>query len=437
MQLTTQTTRNEFRRTVSPTPDRYLSGPDRSAIASRPAPPIKREVAASAEFDGVICFGGVDWWYHNRGHFDLQMMKQMSQRVPVLYVNSIGMRVPRVSEGRMFLRRVLRKLKSVRRGFTSVNDRFGVLSPFTAPGQCFRSLTRPIVRWQIRAACKRMGINKPLIWIACPPAVEFIEAIEPVGVVYQRTDRFESFPGIDTDRITQHDQKLKQRADLTLFCSSLLFDNEASHCCAAGFVDHGVDYERFAKAGESSECDPVDCASIPHPRVGFVGGIDDHTFDPELFVETARRLPGMNFVMVGACSLPDGWCDQPNVHFLGRKPYEQVCDYMAACDVLIMPWNQGEWIQACNPVKMKEYLASGRPVVSTWFPEVDQYASHIRVAKNACEFATQIVSAVNSPGDARARMDRVKNETWLAKAESVLEMLKTGGLLPSKGLSHE
>ncbi len=66
-------------------------------------------------FDGVVCFGGSDWWYHNRAHYDLQMMRELRKRVPVLYVNSIGVRVPKLSEGGMFVRRVRRKLKSFAR----------------------------------------------------------------------------------------------------------------------------------------------------------------------------------------------------------------------------------------------------------------------------------------------------------------------------------
>jgi hypothetical protein len=85
-------------------------------------------------------------------------------------------------------------------------------------------------------------------------------------------------------------------------------------------VDHGVDYDRFAEAGLASNSEPEDVRSIERPRVGFIGGIDAHTFDPDLFIEVARRLNDVQFVMVGACSLPDEWCDLSNVIQLGRKP---------------------------------------------------------------------------------------------------------------------
>ena len=85
-------------------------------------------------FDGIVCFGGVDWWYHNRGHYDLQMMRELRECVPVLYVNSIGMRRPSPAEGRMFLRRVGRKLRSVARGAVEVAPGFTVVSPLVPPG---------------------------------------------------------------------------------------------------------------------------------------------------------------------------------------------------------------------------------------------------------------------------------------------------------------
>ena len=94
-------------------------------------------------FDGLICFGGSDWWYHNRGHYDLQMCRQLARRVPVLYVNSLGVRVPRLAEGSQFFRRVSRKIRSWRRNFVQVDEWFGVVSPISVPGPIGRSLCRP------------------------------------------------------------------------------------------------------------------------------------------------------------------------------------------------------------------------------------------------------------------------------------------------------
>ncbi|HOF40677.1 MAG TPA: exosortase, partial [Candidatus Hydrogenedentes bacterium] len=217
-------------------------------------------------------------------------------------------------------------------------------------------------------------------------------------------------------------------ADLTLFCSRSVFEEESAECRMAAFVDHGVDFEQFRSAGNGPVSEPGDVRAIPHPRVGFVGGIDAHTFDPELFLQTAAALPECAFVMVGACSLPEGWCNLPNVHFLGRKAYDEVAAYMAACDVLIMPWNRSPWIKACNPVKLKEYLAVGRPVVSTPFDELEHYQGLVCVADDAQKFAEGIRTALKAQPDADAMRQRVEQETWTAKARMVLENLQQAGV---------
>ena len=108
---------------------------------------------------------------------------------------------------------------------------------------------------------------------------------------------------------------------------------------------------------------------------------------------------------------------------LGRKPYEDVAHYMAAMDVLIMPWNNSEWIQACNPIKLKEYLATGRPVVTTDFPALGRYRDLVHVANDASTFATAIRWALDEPYDAEKARARVATEGWDAKADFLGEAL--------------
>jgi glycosyltransferase involved in cell wall biosynthesis len=381
-------------------------------------------------FDGIICFGGEDWWYHNRGHYDMQMMRELSQHVPVLYVNSLGMRVPRLGEGAMFAKRVARKLKSLKRGLVRARENFYVASPLVAPAGLGAGLNRFALALQVRAFARRAGIRHPLVWIACPPAAEVVDKLKPVGVVYQRTDRFESFHGVNHDRIKSFDRRLKDRADVTLFCSSWLMDQEQAACGPAAFIDHGCDFDAFAAAGQDPASEPEDVKAIPRPRVGFVGGIDSHTFDPDLFVEVARLLPDTQFVLVGGCSLPENWAILPNINLLGRRQYGDVPGYMAACDVLIMPWNRNDWIQACNPVKLKEYLAVGRPVVSTPFPELARFEGMIEVSDTAAGFADAISRVLTDPGDPAPRRARVTQETWASKAVLALNTLSEHGLEP-------
>jgi glycosyltransferase involved in cell wall biosynthesis len=390
------------------------------------------EARALRRFDGIICFGGEDWWYHNRGHYDMQMMRRLSERMPVLYVNSIGMRTPSPTEGRMFVTRVRRKLRSIRRGLVEVNDNFAAFSPPCASGMLGTTLGRSLLVRLVRQAAWRRGIKRPLVWVACPTSAEAVDGLEPAAVVYQRTDRYECFKGASTPRIRNYDGWLKARADLTVFCSTVLFNREAGDCRRACCIDHGIDLERFASATEGTPTEPLDIAALPRPRIGFVGGIDAHTFDQQLFVGAARELPDAQFVLVGACSLPDGWCRLPNVTLLGKRPFEDVPAYLAACDVLIMPWQRSSWIESCNPVKLKEYFAAGRPVVTSDFPELRRYDGLVRIAGAADAFADSIREALIEPGDPRPARERLAGQSWTSKAGAALDELETLGIVPRR-----
>ena len=135
-------------------------------------------------------------------------------------------------------------------------------------------------------------------------------------------------------------------------------------------------------------------------------------------------MPDVSFILVGGCSLAEGWCDYPNVYQFGRKSYDDIADYMAQADVLIMPWNQSDWIRACNPIKLKEYLAVGRPIVSTEFSALDGVRDLVRVANDPSAFVEAIRCALDEGYDVSASRARVAREGWDVKAAEVLTALR-------------
>ena len=379
-------------------------------------------------FDGIICIGGSDWWYHNRGHFDFQIMRRIAKHWPVLYVNSLGVRVPSLRQKGLFAERMWRKMKSLSRGVTNPENKFWVYSPATIPGEKGQKLFGWALAPQIRLAALRAGIRRPLLWMHCPAGAPLMTSLPSAGVVMQRTDRFEAFPEADPVLLSRQIKDIKNGAELVFYAAPHLENEEKAEVERTALVTHGVELKAFAAAGSAVDDDPEDMTGLGRPRIGFIGGIDAHTFDPDLFRSVVARCPDLQFVMIGSCSLPDGWCPYDNVTFLGRKPYDGVARYMAAMDVLIMPWNKSEWIKACNPIKLKEYLAVGRPVVTTDFPALKGWRDLVRVADEPAAFAAAIRESLWSGVDAAYARSRLTSETWDAKAGRVMCEIEDLGL---------
>ncbi len=387
-----------------------------------------RDGSDTDTFDGIICMGGEDWWYHNRGHFDFQIMRRLARRWPVLFVNSIGVRMPGMADRKVFTQRITRKLRSLSRGAVRVENNFWVFSPAVLPGETGAKLTNWALAPQIRAAAGRAGIRNPLLWVHCPAGAAVMSELNPAAIVLQRTDRFEAFPEGDPALLERQIATLKSNADLTIYSAEHLAAQERNEVRRQLVVTHGVDFDTFVAAGCGRGDGLADLDGVRRPRAGFIGGLDAHTFDPELFTATAAQLPDVEFVLIGGSSLPDGWCPLPNVRFLGRKPYDDIAGYMASMDVLIMPWNSSDWIKACNPIKLKEYLAVGRPVVTTDFEALDGYRDLVRTARGPVEFAAQIRHALDQPYDAAASRERVRAESWDAKTDLIAHSIEALGL---------
>ncbi|MEN6384939.1 MAG: glycosyltransferase [Phycisphaerales bacterium] len=377
---------------------------------------------------GIVCFGGEDWWYHNRGHIDFQLMRRFAEYCTVLYINSIVMQKPKLSQGSDFLKKVIRKSKSMLNGLQKTDAGFYVFSPLSIPLHHIneaRKFNDFLVGLQSALVCEKLKIHKPIVWVACPPAANIALNMQKSSLIYQRTDKFEDFPNIDANIIKKYDLKLKKTADITFFVNENLYNNEAGECKKAVLIDHGVDFESFASA-ENIEHVPEDIKKIPKPIAGFFGGMDSHTFDMDFMEKTIEAAGDISFVFIGKCSIDcKNILSKSNVHMLGQKPYEQIPHYGKCFDVAIMPWKQNKWIEACNPIKLKEYLALGKPVVSTPFPVLDKYQSIVYTANTPQDFAQCIFKAINENDHIKKsfRRQTVQGETWEKKAQLVLETL--------------
>ena len=380
---------------------------------------------------GFVLFAGLDWWYHNQAHSDFQIFKRVAQARDVLVVNSIGMRMPTPGRVAQPWRRIVRKVGSIAKLLRKpVRGLFGfnVFTPLPFPfygHAAGRALNAWLVRGQVRVASTLAGISDPVLVVTVPTAVDAIEGLPRRCLVYNRSDKHSEFVEADQGLIRQLEERLLRESDLVVYASHALMD-EDRHLAEGRqmFLDHGVDLDHFDASRNAHE--PADLAGIPRPRVGFFGGLDDYLVDFELIRDIARALPHAHVVLIGDQHCSDEEIDSlvelSNVSWLGYKPYLEIPAYGAAFDVAIMPWQDNEWIRRSNPIKLKEYLALGLPVVSTDFPELKRYAGVVSIATGRADFVARVARAIEDggPGTPESRRAAVADASWDRRAADLM-----------------
>jgi glycosyltransferase involved in cell wall biosynthesis len=380
-------------------------------------------------FDGVLCFGGIDWWYHNRAHSDAQIMRRMAERLPVLFVNSLGMRTPAPGRSTQPFHRIARKARSILRGLRKVGPQMWVYSPIILPPSgrpWVRKLNARLVGAQIRWVLKRIGIRRWFTWVTVPTACDVLDRLPKSLTVFNRSDAFSKFPEAHEGYIRSCEEKMLTRSDLTLYVNTKLMAEDVGAAGRKYYIGHGVDFDTFVQAARERRPCP-EYAGLKRPIVGFFGAIDDYTVDLKLIKHSAQVLSDMSFVLIGMTTLDiSDITSLPNVRYLGFRPYSEIPRLGAAFDVGIMPWLAVDWIAYCNPVKLKEYLALGLPIVTTPIPQADEYASVLTVARTPEEFVQAIRdgAALNGDGVRARRQQRVQGDSWQNKADEILTLVR-------------
>ena len=384
--------------------------------------------------DGIVCFAGIDWWYHNRGHSEGQIMTRLARRVPVLWVNSIGMRMPRPGRTEKALTRYVRKLRSTLHGLRRDESGMWVLSPLFVPRHTRRALelNGGLVGGQVGLCLRRMGVRRPAAWVTLPTATPIVERRAWQRVVFSRSDDFAHLPEVDVETIEGLEERLFARSDSAVFVNRVLYERDRGRTRDARLLDHGVDFAHFAAVDGLREDCPAELAGLPRPIFGFYGALDEYTIDLELLIRTARRIAPATLLLIGPRQMDTQALErEPNVRYLAQRPYAELPRYAAQFDVALMPWLRNEWIAHCNPIKLKEYLAMGRPCVSIRFPELARYDGLVHVAENGEEFLEALARAAaeDDPALRERRREAVRASSWESLADQV------GGLLglPTNG----
>ena len=368
----------------------------------------------------IICFAK-DW---NEDPTSCNhVLRHLSQTNRVLWINSISTRPPSLSSGRDWSK-IARKIAGFCKGPRKVSERMWVYTPLVLPwhhNALARALNRKLLRATFALLSRCLDMRPYQLWTWVPTSAPYVAGMGQNRTVYYCTDNWEQFRGMDSRRIGDMVRGLAKQADVVFGTSSSLVAKLRASNPNAHLAAHGVDHAFFARALEDTTPVPADLAALPGPVLGFYGLIEDW-LDQDLIVYLATRHPEWSIALVGrTCVDVSALKTLPNVHFLGRKPHAELPLYCKGFAVGLIPHHVNELTRHMNPIKLREYLSAGLPVVSTALPEVRNYGAHCCVADSYADFERAIETALreNTLQARRQRSEAMAWETWERKVEAI------------------
>lgn len=285
----------------------------------------------------------------------------------------------------------------------------------------------PVLRW----ALARAGLSRPILWTYTPHSAGLASRLDETLVVYECVDEFSAARGlVHGPTVASMERDVLSRADLVIVTAQGLYESKRSLARRIELVPNGVDVEHFAQASAPGVQPASAVATLPRPVVGYIGAIQ-YWVDFDLISQAARAHPEWSFALVGNVE-PLARVDKvrglANVHFLGRQPYAEMPRYVAGFDVCINPYVQDGVAANVDPLKLYDYLASGKPVVSVDIPAARRFAGLVALTHTGSEFIAALEASLRQPGDMAARQAAAAGHSWGARFERVQSLLEP--LLP-------
>ena len=341
---------------------------------------------------------------------------------------------------------------------------FNPIKPLPNPVPGARAINESWQIAQVKRAARRAGVRDPLLWINPYDSGFYIGRLGEGGVIYDITDDWELAARTlaAKARIAAQDRALCERADLTVVCSRALYQSREAICKNLLLLPNGVEAEHYAHLdrlddrtsgsfnkrgefvptdgesvsaqnvnGESVSAQSVEGDRWPRPVFGYTGTLHRERIDLELVRQLASAYPSGSVVLIG----PHNWTDDalraalaahPNLHAPGPVAYRDIPATMARFDVCIVPHQRSEFMDSLNPIKLWEYLAAGKPMVSTDVAGFRDYPQWVRLANDAPSFVAACRAALCEIGTAegeklkRERRAEALAHSWTARTAQLL-----------------
>jgi len=377
-----------------------------------------------AETPTILYFGN-DWSGENRTSSH-HVARWLAARYRVIYVECPGLRAPK-GTGRD-LRKLAAKLRLALAGPRPQPEGLSVQTLLQIPLHRFdwvRRANRELLRLSLKLLLRRLGVRAPVTWFVVPHLAGVVGRLGERLSVYYCIDDYASLPDVDADAVRAMDEELTRRADLVFVASDTLLARKSSLNPETYVSPHGVDYAHFVRAQDPALAIPDDIARLSRPIVGFFGLIE-RWIDLGMIEHLAERRPEWTFLMIGRVAVPDVPA-RPNIVYLGARPYATLPSYGKAFAAAIIPYHLTPQVLHANPIKLREYLAMGKPIVSVSTPEIDKFAAHVRIGRSREEMLAHLDAAVGAgltPSQIEAQTALASTMTWDANLRRVIERVE-------------
>ncbi|MFC1676102.1 glycosyltransferase [Planctomycetota bacterium] len=345
----------------------------------------------------IICFGPTDYWGMNPS-CATHIMRKLSAANRVVYINPISSDLFTATCKRGFFTRVFRKAKSMFMVFRKPAPNLYVLSPFFLPIQGIGpvdKLNNILLTLQLRLVTKFLKMKSPILWAENVRCAEVIRKFSWPLVIYHVSDRFEECPYTQNrEMLSKREEHVAKNSNLLICVSKELYQSKLKYRDRNSnvyYLPHGVEFSLFNQAAQKQRSFPG-LRTVAGAIAGYFGTLTEQN-DIELLEYCVENLPDVTFVFAGEITAGDysKLKAMQNTIFLGRVAYEQIPLLCASFDVCLLPWKMNNWIYSCNPLKLFEYMAAGKPIVSVPIKEiVNNYSDIVSVTCNKKKFSQAI-----------------------------------------------
>lgn len=372
---------------------------------------------------GIVCISHVPWsgaWQRNQ-----HTMYGLSKRHKVLYCHPVvvcGDSLDFLSED------------GSRRRDGHGNPDLVVVEPLIIRGEwtlpLIRTINKIILLAAINEKMAQMNIGPRILWFYSPLNEYLAGSLDELLTVYDIQDEYSEYLG-RSEQIREKERGLLAKVDLVFTGTYALYEDKRKYNENIHFVPCGVDVAHFKKARNGNPSLPEDIKRVEHPIVGYFGRVCGR-MDTELLACMAKSHPEWSIVLIGEVIENDFPLEKrPNILLLGQKNYADLPQYVQAFDVCMIPFRLNELTLKVNPTKLLEYMAAGKPVVSTAIPDMVRfYGNVIDIARNKEEFIAAVESTLqrNRAGKSEAvikGMAIAEASEWAATIAKMESFIKT------------